>query len=138
MHQSEIQCRVRALDHLVLTVASIPETVRFYTQVLGMRGEQFEATDGTRRWSLLFGQSKINLHQKGREFDPKAAHAHPGTADICLLTDAPLEAWIVHLTTHQVEIEEGPVQRTGARGPITSLYLRDPDKNLIEVSVPAY
>lgn len=132
----DIQCRVRALDHLVLTVKSIPETVRFYTQVLGMRGEQFEATDGTRRWALLFGQSKINLHQKGREYDPKAAYPHPGTADLCFLTDAPLSEWKTHLTTHQVDIEDGLVPRSGARGPITSLYVRDPDGNLIEVSVP--
>lgn len=135
MSPSDIQCRVRVLDHLVLTVASIPETVRFYTQVLGMRGEQFEAADGTRRWTLLFGQSKINLHQKGREFDPKAAHPNPGTADLCFLTDAPLEDWMAHLVTHQVDIEDGPVPRSGAKGPIMSLYLRDPDRNLIEVSV---
>lgn len=135
MPLSDIQCRVRALDHLVLTVTSIPDTVRFYTQVLGMRGEQFEAADGSRRWALIFGQSKINLHQKGREFSPRAAYPHPGTADLCFLTDAPLEDWMVHLTTHQVDIEDGPVPRSGAKGPIMSLYLRDPDKNLIEVSV---
>ncbi|WP_298974515.1 VOC family protein [uncultured Roseobacter sp.] len=136
MPHTEIQCRVRALDHLVLTVKSIPETVRFYTQVLGMRGEQFEVADGSRRWALLYGQSKINLHQKGREFEPRAAHAHPGTADLCFLTDAPIDAWMTHLATHQIDIEDGPVQRSGAIGPIMSLYLRDPDDNLIEVSVP--
>ncbi len=136
MPPSDIQCRVRVLDHLVLTVASIPETVRFYTQVLGMRGEQFDAADGTRRWALLFGQSKINLHQKGREFDPKAAHPNPGTADLCFLTDAPLEDWMTHLATHQVDVEDGPVPRSGATGAIMSLYLRDPDGNLIEVAAP--
>lgn len=136
MQHSDIQCRVRTLDHLVLTVKSIPETVRFYTQVLGMRGEQFKAADGTRRWALLYGQSKINLHQQGREFKPKAGNAHPGTADLCFLTDAPMEAWMSHLTTHQIEIENGPVQRSGAIGDIISVYLRDPDQNLIEVSVP--
>lgn len=137
MSQSEFQCRVRTIDHLVLTVSSIPQAVRFYTQVLGMRGTQFKAADGTQRWALLFGQNKINLHQKGREYEPKAAHTHPGTADICFLTDAPLEEWMTHLAIHQVDIEAGPVARTGATGPITSLYLRDPDKNLIEVSVPS-
>lgn len=137
MSQSEIQCRVRAFDHLVLTVRSIPETVRFYTQVLGMRGVQFDASDGSKRWSLVFGHSKINLHQAGREFEPKASSPTPGSADICLLTDAPLADWINHLTVHEVEIIEGPVKRTGARGPIMSLYLRDPDQNLIEVAVPA-
>ncbi|WP_187429356.1 Virulence protein [Roseobacter fucihabitans] len=136
MLQPEIQCRVRMLDHFVLTVKSIPETVRFYTQVLGMRGEQFQAADGTRRWALLFGQTKINLHQQGREFKPNAGHAQPGTADVCFLTDAPVEAWISHLTTHQIDIEDGPIDRLGAIGPIVSLYLRDPDDNLIEVSVP--
>jgi catechol 2,3-dioxygenase-like lactoylglutathione lyase family enzyme len=135
--QSQIQCRVRAFDHLVLTVKSVPETVRFYTQVLGMRGMQFDAADGSRRWALMFGQSKINLHQAGREFEPKAAQPATGTADICFLTDAPLGEWMAHLTTHQVDILEGPVKRSGATGPITSLYLRDPDGNLIEVAVPA-
>ncbi|MDW3223247.1 MAG: VOC family protein [Paracoccaceae bacterium] len=136
MEHASIQCRVRALDHLVLTVKSIPDTVRFYTQVLGMRGEQFQVSDGTRRWALLYGQSKINLHQQGREFEPRAQNAHPGTADLCFLTDAPVEAWMDHLTTHQIEIEDGPVQRSGAIGSIISIYLRDPDHNLIEVSVP--
>jgi catechol 2,3-dioxygenase-like lactoylglutathione lyase family enzyme len=134
MPQSQIQCRVRALDHLVLTVASIPETVRFYTQVLGMRGVQFEVADGSRRWALHFGQSKINLHQRGREFDPKAAQPTPGSADLCFLTEAPVADWIDHLTTHQVEIEDGPVERSGARGTILSLYVRDPDGNLVEIS----
>lgn len=133
---SEIQCRVRALDHLVLTVKNIPQTVRFYTQVLGMRGEQFKAADGTRRWALLFGQNKINIHQHGREFEPKAAHAMPGSADLCFLTDAPIEAWVAHLTTHQIDIEDGPVHKSGAIGPMVSVYVRDPDNNLIEVSVP--
>lgn len=136
MQHSEIQCRVRELDHLVLTVASIPETVRFYTQVLGMRGQQFQVADGSKRWALRFGQSKINLHQKGREFDPKAAQPTAGSADLCFLTDAPIADWIRHLTTHGVQIEDGPVPRSGATGPITSLYIRDPDRNLIEVSVP--
>ncbi len=137
MTQSDIQCRVRQLDHLVLTVTRIPETVRFYTQVLGMRGQQFDAADGSTRWALRFGHSKINLHQKGREAEPKAAHPATGSADLCLLTDAPMADWIRHLTVHGIQIEEGPVPRTGATGPIISVYIRDPDRNLIEVSVPA-
>lgn len=137
MLNTEIQCRVRALDHLVLTVKNIPDTVRFYTQVLGMRGQQFTATDGTRRWALNFGQSKINLHQAGRSFDPKAAHPTTGSADLCFLTDAGLDDWMTHLAIHQIEIEDGPVTRSGATGPIASIYIRDPDLNLIEVSVPA-
>ncbi|MEM1074244.1 MAG: VOC family protein [Pseudomonadota bacterium] len=137
MPQSQIQCRVRALDHLVLTVADIPRAVRFYTQVLGMRGEQFEVADGTKRWALKFGQSKINLHQQGRTFDPKATVPTPGSADLCFLTDAPMDEWLTHLAVHDIDIEEGPVARSGAMGPILSIYLRDEDANLIEVSVPA-
>lgn len=137
MQQSPFTCRVRALDHLVLTVVSIPDTVQFYSAVLGMRAEQFTVVDGSQRWALKFGTTKINLHQKGREFDPKAADPRPGSADLCFLTDAPLEDWIAHLTRRGIAIEEGPVPRTGATGPIMSVYLRDPDGNLIEVSVPA-
>ena len=136
MQQPEIQCRVRAIDHLVLTVADIPATVRFYTQVLGMRGFQFDAADGTRRWALKFGMNKINLHRKGHEFEPKSATPTAGSADICLLTDAPLTDWATHLAIHEVDIEDGPVDRSGATGPIKSIYIRDPDRNLIEISVP--
>lgn len=138
MPQSQIQCRVRAIDHLVLTVSNIPETVRFYTQVLGMRGQQFDAADGSRRWALKFGQSKINLHQKGREFSPKAAAPTAGSADLCFLSDASLDDWLTHLAIHQVDILEGPVARSGAMGPIMSIYIRDPDKNLIEVSTSTF
>lgn len=136
MPDPNLQCRVRVLDHLVLTVANIPQTVRFYTQVLGMRGEQFTGADGGRRWALLFGQSKINLHQAGREFTPHARQPSAGAADVCFLSDAPLEEWQAHLATHDIQIEQGPVRRTGARGPIMSLYLRDPDGNLIEIGHP--
>lgn len=134
--QMEIQCRVRALDHLVLTVKNIPQTVRFYTQVLGMRGSQFQVADGSKRWALHFGQSKINLHTAGQEFDPKAHRPTPGSADLCFLTDATMDDWLNHLAIHQVDIEDGPIARSGATGPLVSLYLRDPDHNLIEVSVP--
>lgn len=136
MPQSEIQCRVRAVDHLVLTVRSIPDTVRFYTKVLGMRSAQFEAADGSSRWALNFGQNKINLHQKGREYEPKAAAPTCGSADICLLTDAPMADWLQHMANHSVDIVEGPVTRSGATGAIQSVYVRDPDANLIEISVP--
>ena len=137
MQQPEIRCRVRAFDHLVLTVKDIPATVQFYTKVLGMSGLQFVAADGTKRWALKFGQNKINLHQHDREFEPKADAPTPGSGDICLLTDVPLDAWLAHLASNQVEVEDGPVQRSGATGPIMSLYLRDPDGNLIEVSTRA-
>lgn len=122
--------RINRLDHFVLTVASIEATCDFYTRVLGMKAQTFA---GGRR-SLHFGTSKINLHQSGREFDPKAEQPTPGSADVCLIADTPLDQVIVHLRGAGVEIIEGPVQRTGAVGAIRSVYFRDPDGNLIEVS----
>ncbi|MBO9409250.1 VOC family protein [Shimia sp. R9_1] len=121
---------IERLDHLVLTVASIEATVAFYTRVLGFRVAIF----GEGRVALTFGQQKINLHQAGREFEPKAAQPMPGSADLCFIATTPLAEVIVHLEKQGVTIEEGPVVRTGAKGPITSLYFRDPDQNLIEVS----
>ena len=126
--------KVSSLDHLVLTVSDIGETVGFYKRVLGMTAEEFRPADGSRRWALKFGSQKINLHLKGHEFEPKARAPAPGTADLCFLSDTPLERWREHLEKAGVEIEEGPVRRTGAEGPILSIYLRDPDGNLIEIS----
>ncbi len=128
--------QVRALDHLVLTVASIPATITFYEKILGMRAERFETATGEVRQALMFGQCKINLHQKGSEFEPKAAHPTPGSADLCFLTDTPMLDWLAHLRASGVDTEEGPVPRTGATGPILSIYIRDPDGNLIEVATP--
>ncbi|KAJ56953.1 virulence protein [Actibacterium mucosum KCTC 23349] len=128
---------LRALDHLVLTVADIDETIAFYRDVLGMQAIAFTVADGSTRWALSFGAQKINLHPQGGEFDPKAANPAPGTADLCFLSDVPLADWQTHLRATGTKIEEGPVPRTGATGPITSIYLRDPDGNLIEVSNPA-
>ena len=125
---------VSALDHLVLTVADIAATCAFYDSVLGMSTQSFDATDGSRRWALSFGQQKINLHQVGNEFEPKAKHATAGSGDLCFLTETPIDHWQDHLAHHAIPIEEGPVQRTGATGPILSLYIRDPDENLIEIS----
>ncbi|GGL75112.1 VOC family protein [Wenxinia marina] len=127
---------LRALDHLVLTVADLGRTIRFYRDVLGMRHAPFTVADGTTRHALTFGTQKINLHEAGREFDPKAAAPTPGSADLCFLTDVPLPEWQAHLEALGVAVEEGPIRRTGATGPILSLYLRDPDGNLIEVSTP--
>lgn len=121
---------VNRLDHLVLTVASIEATVDFYTRVLGMEAIIF----GTGRTALRFGTSKINLHQAGKEFEPKALRPTPGSADICLIVDDDIAAVIADLTGAGITIEEGPVDRTGATGPIVSCYLRDPDQNLIELS----
>lgn len=129
--------QLSSLDHLVLTVASIPRTAAFYQTVLGMTVFDFRVADGTTRTALKFGVQKINLHQKGREFDPKARHPAPGTADLCFLSDTPVGDWLVHLATHDVDVEEGPVPRTGATSPILSIYIRDPDGNLVEIANPA-
>ncbi len=122
--------RIDRLDHLVLTVADIDATVAFYEQVLGMRAVTF----GDGRRALAFGTSKINLHQAGHEFEPKSARPTPGSADVCLIAADPLDQVCADLAAHGVTIEEGPVARTGATGPIRSVYLRDPDGNLIEIS----
>jgi catechol 2,3-dioxygenase-like lactoylglutathione lyase family enzyme len=121
---------VNRLDHLVLTVASIDVTVDFYTRVLRMEAITF----GTGRTALKFGTSKINLHEAGKEFEPKALRPTPGSADICLIVDDDIATVIADLTGAGITIEEGPVDRTGATGPIVSCYLRDPDQNLIELS----
>ena len=121
---------ISRLDHLVLTVEDIPRSVAFYTKALGMRSVSF----GEGRIALSFGQQKINLHQNGREFDPKASRPTPGSADLCFIADIPLEEAILRLKDRGVTIIEGPVKRTGACGPILSVYFRDPDSNLIEVS----
>ncbi len=122
--------RIDHLDHLVLTVASIEESCDFYTRVLGMSVETF----GEGRKALTFGNQKINLHQAGHEFEPKAERPTPGSADLCFISTTPLDDVIAHLQAEGVAIEEGPVRRTGATGPILSVYFRDPDQNLIEVS----
>jgi catechol 2,3-dioxygenase-like lactoylglutathione lyase family enzyme len=126
--------RLDSLDHLVLTVANIRETIAFYEPVLGMVAQQFTPADGTTRWALAFGNHKINLHEAGAEFEPKAENPTPGSADLCFLTQIPLPAWQAHFAKHDIKIIEGPVARTGATGPITSIYLRDPDGNLLEIS----
>jgi catechol 2,3-dioxygenase-like lactoylglutathione lyase family enzyme len=125
---------ITGLDHLVLTVADLDRTIAFYQRVLGMRPVTF----GQGRRALAFGPSKINLHQAGHEFTPRAAHPVPGSADLCLVTSTPLDEVVAHLGASGVPVEEGPVPRTGAQGPMTSVYLRDPDQNLIEIaSYPA-
>lgn len=123
---------IAGLDHLVLTVADIERTVDFYVDALGMQLVTF----GHDRRALRFGSQKINLHQTGSEFEPKAARPTSGSADLCFLVTAPLESVLAHLAAKAVVVEEGPVQRTGATGPIRSVYLRDPDGNLIELSEP--
>ena len=126
--------KVSSLDHLVLTVADIAATLIFYTDILGMTAQTFSPASGSPRHALRFGAQKINLHPALTPFEPKAAHPGPGTADLCFLSETPLADWQDHLAAKGVAILDGPVPRTGATGPIESLYLRDPDGNLIEIS----
>ncbi|KIW05709.1 uncharacterized protein PV09_03569 [Verruconis gallopava] len=129
---------IRALDHIVFTVRSIPATVSWYTQHLGMRHEVFRppADPSVERHALVFGSQKINLHQAGREFEPKAKTPLPGSADVCFLTDTPVEEVLAELRSKDIEVLEGGkiVERTGAVGKLKSVYVRDPDENLIEIS----
>jgi len=118
------------LDHIVLTTAHTEQCIDFYTRVLGMKFERF----GQGRIALKFGVQKINLHEKGREFEPKATLAAPGTLDICFIASVRLEEVIARLAACNVPIIEGPVMKTGAQGPIRSVYVRDPDGNLVEIS----
>lgn len=118
------------LDHLVLTVADLERTLDFYTRVLGMEAVTF----GPGRKALQFGRQKINLHERGREFEPNAKQPEPGSADLCFITATPLPEVMARLELCGVPLEEGPVRRTGAVGPIESVYVRDPDGNLIELS----
>jgi catechol 2,3-dioxygenase-like lactoylglutathione lyase family enzyme len=118
------------LDHLVLTVCDVDRTIRFYSRVLGMTPRTF----GSNRVALHFGDQKINLHEVGQIVDANVRHATPGSADLCFLTSVPLGRVREHLRKEDVEVIEGPVPRTGARGPIESIYFYDPDENLIEVA----
>lgn len=118
------------IDHIVLTVKNINKTVQFYESVLGMVGESF----GEGRIALKFGNQKINLHEHGNEFEPRANKPTPGSEDLCFLTKTKLEVVMKHVKSKGVKIIEGPVTRMGATGPIISFYFRDPDQNLIEVA----
>ena len=128
----DVALKITKLDHLVLTVNCIETTVSFYEQILGMQVVAF----GESRVALHFGTQKINLHQAGKEFEPKAEKPTRGSADLCFLTDTPIEEAMEHVQRQGVKIIEGPVSRTGASGPIVSFYFRDPDLNLIEVANP--
>lgn len=122
--------QVDRIDHIVLTVRDIEASCDFYSRILGMNVVTF----GSGRKALSFGVNKINLHQFGHEFEPKAAHPSTGSADLCLITSVPILSVLGHLQASGVSVLEGPVKRTGAVGSITSVYFRDPDSNLIEVS----
>ncbi|WKA52049.1 VOC family protein [Planococcus liqunii] len=122
--------KIDRLDHLVLTVSSIERTCEFYHEALGLDTHTF----GDNRKALRFGNQKINLHEKGKEFEPKAKMPTPGSADLCFITEVPIAEVIQHLKKCHLGIEEGPLERTGATAGITSVYIRDPDENLIEIS----
>jgi len=128
--EHQIPVCISEFDHLVLTVADLEKTIAFYQETLGMRAVTF----GQGRRALEFGHNKINLHEAGSEFSPHAARPTPGSADLCFVTATPLDQVIAHLKAKGVDIEEGPVPRTGASGPITSVYIRDPDRNLLEIA----
>src|SRR5450432_162117 len=122
--------KIDRIDHIVITAFDLERTLDFYSRVMGMEPITFA---GGRR-GLAFGRQKINLHQAGREFEPRALRPTPGSADVCLIVAEPITSVISELAAAGVAIEEGPVSRTGAAGPIISVYLRDPDQNLIEPS----
>jgi catechol 2,3-dioxygenase-like lactoylglutathione lyase family enzyme len=121
---------ISKLDHMVLTVKDINKTISFYTSVLGMK----KVTFGQGRVALKYADEKINLHEHGNEFEPKARKPTPGSSDLCFITKIPLNEAMDHVKSAGIEILEGPVERTGANGPILSFYFRDPDLNLIEVA----
>ena len=123
---------IRSLDHLVLTVTNLDAALDFYVRILGMEHISFGE-----RHAVSFGAQKINLHVAGAEFEPKSARPTPGSGDLCFLIDGTLDAAETRLGAHGIGIEEGPVRRTGATGAIHSLYIRDPDQNLIELSILA-
>jgi len=126
---------ILSIDHIVITVSDMKKTIHFYCDILGMEINQFYSkSDNTYRKSLKFGKQKINLHEASNPYKPNAEVALPGTLDICFLTDEPLSHWIKIFNKNNVTIESGPILKTGAIGPIESIYVRDPDKNLIEIS----
>ncbi|EAA3705248.1 VOC family protein [Salmonella enterica] len=129
-HHESIQMIIDRIDHLVLTVSDISTTIRFYEEVLGFSAVTFKQN----RKALIFGAQKINLHQQEMEFEPKASRPTPGSADLCFITSTPINDVVSEILQAGISIVEGPVERTGATGEIMSIYIRDPDRNLIEIS----
>ena len=124
------------IDHVVLTTRDLPSCLRFYSEVLGMKHEKFQTPTET-RIALKFGNQKINVHEWGKEFVPRAHVAAPGTLDLCFIASVPLEKVIERLQKENIKIIEGPVMKTGAVHKLRSVYVRDPDLNLVEISEPA-
>ncbi|EBS2685671.1 VOC family protein [Salmonella enterica subsp. enterica serovar Montevideo] len=129
-HHESIQMIIDRIDHLVLTVSDISTTIRFYEEVLGFSAVTFKQN----RKALIFGAQKINLHQQEMEFEPKASRPTPGSADLCFITSTPINDVVSENLQAGIPVVEGPVERTGATGEIMSIYIRDPDGNLIEIS----
>ncbi len=127
--------KIIRIDHFVLTVASIKRAAVFYKKALGIEIQEFEAADGTLRYALPLGDSKINFHELGYEFEPKALHVTPGSADLCLVLEGSMKELVKNLKSENIPIELGPVKRTGALGEISSVYIRDLDMNLVEIAI---
>ena len=123
------------IDHVVITVSDINKSIDFYSNILGMELQEFvSSTDYLKRKSLKFGKQKINLHEASKPFKPHANNPIPGAMDICFLSEINIDDWIKIFNKFNIKIEDGPVKKNGANGPIRSIYVRDPDKNLIEIS----
>ena len=132
---SEEKGALTSIDHIVLTVSDMDQTISFYCDILGMQLEALTLSDGIeKRWALKFGDCKINLHDKSSPYRPHAKNPISGAMDICFLSSTSIETWKNIFSKNNIKIEDGPVQKTGASGPIMSLYVRDPDLNLIEIS----
>jgi catechol 2,3-dioxygenase-like lactoylglutathione lyase family enzyme len=124
------------IDHVVLTTRDLPACLRFYAEILGMKHEKFQTPTET-RIALKFGSQKINVHEWGKEFTPRAHVAAPGTLDLCFIASVPLDEVVARLKAANIPILEGPVMKTGAVSRLRSVYVRDPDLNLVEISEPA-
>jgi catechol 2,3-dioxygenase-like lactoylglutathione lyase family enzyme len=126
---------IQSIDHIVMQAVDVPETIKFYTEILGMSHSEFQPpTGGVVRQSLHFGSQKINLHDAESPFHPHARNPVAGSVDLCFVTQQTIGDWQQHLANCGIVIEDGPVRKTGAKGPLLSIYIRDPDGNLIEIS----
>ena len=129
------KCEIFAIDHIVMTVADMSKTIDFYCSVLGTKMVEFTPpSDGPARKSLHFGKQKINLHDAASPYVPHAKSPQAGSVDLCFISSQSLDDWQAHLANHDVSVEEGPVRKTGANGTLMSLYIRDPEGNIIEIS----
>ena len=126
---------IKSIDHIVMQTVDVPETIKFYTEILGMTHSEFQPpTGGPVRQSLHFGAQKINLHEASAPFLPHARHPTAGSVDLCFITQQSIGDWQQHLANCGIVIEDGPVRKAGANGPLLSIYIRDPDGNLVEIS----